>query len=88
MNKDNSLNFETLKRIRDGVHVEVRDNDIEGAVKLLHRRIRECGLLRELKIRRDNPRAQDRAKVKARRAAAHRSRYWKRRAEAARRDTS
>jgi ribosomal protein S21 len=88
MIKDNPLNFETLKPIRDGVHVQVHENNIEAAIKALHRRVRECGLLRELRIRRLTPRPQDRKRAKAIRSANHKRRFWARRAEAARKSTS
>jgi ribosomal protein S21 len=88
MNQDDLLSFEKIKLIRDDTTIKVFDNDVESASKHLRRRVLAAGILKGLRIRADNPKQSDRRKVKARRAASHRARFDRRRAEAARRDTS
>jgi ribosomal protein S21 len=80
--------FGAMKAIHDDTSVVVVGGDIEAACRVLRRRVLAAGVLRGLRTRRENPKAVDRKRVKAIRAASHRKRFQKRRAEASARDTS
>jgi small subunit ribosomal protein S21 len=79
--------FGAIKLIRDGLTIQVRDNDVEGAIRLLKRRMATDGTLRRLKSRELNPKKSDRSKIKAARSERHRSRHAARRAASDSRDT-
>ena len=78
MNKIQLIHFETLKRVKDSVHVQVAGGNVDKALKDLRQRVMESGILRELNDRRKHPRPQDRRKLKATRAAALRARRARR----------
>jgi ribosomal protein S21 len=88
MNRDDLLSFEKIKVIRDNTEIVVFDNDVESATRHLRRRVLQAGVLKALRTRRENPKHSDWLKAKRLRAAAHRKRYWARKAASAARDTS
>ena len=87
MSRSSVSGFEAIKGIKDGTEIRVFENDIEGALRHLRRRVLQAGVLKALRTRNENPRKADRKRVKARRAAAHKARFWQRKAAALARDT-
>jgi ribosomal protein S21 len=87
MGRNDFLSLERMKPINDGVHVQVRDGDLESAIRLLKRRMAADGTLRRLKSRELNPKKSDRIKIKAARSERHRARHTARRVANDSRDT-
>jgi ribosomal protein S21 len=88
MNRSSVSDLAAIRPIRDNTEIMVFNNDVESASKHLRRRVLQAGVLKALRTREQNPKHSDWLKAKRLRAAAHRKRYWKRKADAARRDTS